>query len=78
VQQTSWFRTTAGLATSVVVWAVLLVLDLWLLVADPTHRQQHALLLLAPLVLGGVAVGRLLAARRARAALQRQALDDDA
>ena len=78
VQQTSWFRTTAGLGTSVGIWAVLLALDVWLLIADPTHQQQHALLLLAPLVLGGVAVGRLRAARRARAALQQQPLDDGA
>jgi hypothetical protein len=78
VQQTSWFRTTAGLVTSVVIWAVLLVLDLWLLIADPTQRLQHALLLVLPLLLGGMAVGRLRAALRARAAAERQPLDDGA
>ena len=78
MQQTPWFRTTAWLGTSVGIWAVLLVLDLGVLVTDPTHRLQHALQLLLPLLLGGVAIGRLRAARRARAALQRQALDDGA
>ena len=74
MQETPWFRTTAWLGTSVGIWAVLLALDLWLLVADPTDRLRHALLLVLPLVLGGVAVGRLRAARRARAA-QQQAQD---
>jgi len=78
VQETPWFRTTAWLGTVIGIWAVLFALDLWVLAADPTHRVQHALQLVLPLVLGGVSIGRLRAARRARAALQRQERDDTA
>lgn len=77
MQETPWFRTTAWLGTAVGIWAVLFVLDLVVLLTDPTHRLQHALQLLPPLLLGGMAVGRLRAALRARAA-ERHPLDDGA